>query len=152
MTRPAEPLGASERVVVAVESGDRRTDKALRRALVSVRLGAFENVRLAGGQLLAERVISDAEQRLRLLIRSSDQLAKVDEDSFVLAVWVHDSAQLEAVRGRILSALAEVPVPRRASQIVPELRSAIGAAVYGDPRLRELAALLGDIDWEREAS
>jgi GGDEF domain-containing protein len=152
MSRTIEPLGASDPVVVTLAAGDRRSDKALRRALVSVRLGAFENVRLAGGQLLAERVIGDAEQRLRLLIRATDQLVKVDEDSFVLAVWVHDSAQLEAVRGRILSALAEVPVPRRASQIVPELRSAIGAAVYEDERLRDLAGLLGDIDWEREAS
>jgi hypothetical protein len=139
MARTAEPGEARDPVVMTVEQGDRRTDKALRRALVSVRLGAFENVRLAGGQLLAERVVADAEQRLRQLIRSSDQLVKVDEDSFALCVWVHDSAQLETVRGRILSALAE-------------LRSAIGAAVHQDPRLRVLAGVLGDVDWEREAS
>ena len=152
MARTAQPQGALDPVMRTVDAGERRTDRALHRALVSVRLGAFENVRLAGGQLLAERVIADAEQRLRALIRASDQLVKVDEDSFALVVWVHDSAQLEVVSGRIVSALAEVPVPRRASQIAAELHSAIGDGVYQDDRLRELAGLLGDIDWEREAS
>jgi len=152
MVRTAQPQGALDPVMRTVDAGDRRTDKALRRALVSVRLGAFENVRLAGGQLLAERVIADAEQRLRTLIRASDQLVKVDEDTFALVVWVHDAEQLEVVRVRILAAVAEVPVPRRASQIVPELASAIGDAVYQEPRLRDLAGLLGDLDWEREAS
>ncbi len=152
MARTAQPQGALDPVMRTVDAGERRTDRTLHRALVSVRLGAFENVRLAGGQLLAERVIADAEQRLRALIRASDQLVKVDEDSFALVVWVHDSAQLEVVSGRIVSALAEVPVPRRASQIAAELHFAIGDGVYRDDRLRELAGRLGDIDWEREAS
>jgi GGDEF domain-containing protein len=151
MARTAEPQGARDPVVMTVEVGDRRDDKTLHSALVSVRLGAFENVRLAGGQLLAERVIADAEQRLRTLTRASDHLVKAGEDSFALIVWVHDEAELEVVGGRIQAALAEVPVPRRASQIVPELHWAMGRAVHLDSRLRELARLLGDVDWEREA-
>ena len=107
-------------------------------AALIVDLGAFEDVRLAAGQLSAERVTADAGQRLHALLRQSDRLVRLDEDRFGVVLQIHHESQLEIVARRIADTLAEVPVPRRASQIQPTLRHLSRAELNSEPALRRL--------------
>jgi GGDEF domain-containing protein/uncharacterized membrane protein len=100
-----------------------------------VDLDAFEDVRLAAGQLSAERVTADAATRLQALLRQSDQLVRLDDDRFGVILHLDDESQLRAVGRRIADTLAEVPVPRRASQIKPTLRYLSRAELESEPAL-----------------
>src|SRR5205085_1638762 len=50
----------------------RRTHDAGLRVVLEVELDVFEKVRRSAGQLLAERVIADTEERLRSVVRAAD--------------------------------------------------------------------------------
>jgi hypothetical protein len=104
-----------------------------------VDLGAFEDVRLAAGQLSAERVTADAGARLQALLRQCDQLVRLDEDRFGIILQMGDQSQLRAVARRIADTLGEVPVPRRASRIQPNLRYLSQTELNSHPALRRLA-------------
>jgi len=101
-------------------------------AALIVDLHAFEDVRLAAGQLSAERVTADAATRLQALLRQSDQLVRLDDDRFGVILHLGDESQLRAVGSRIAATLAEVPVPRRASQLKPTLRYLSPAELQSD--------------------
>ncbi|HET7170998.1 MAG TPA: HD domain-containing phosphohydrolase [Gaiellales bacterium] len=118
---------------------DARTGAAdLAPATLVVDLGAFEDVRLAAGQLSAERVAADAWARLQALLRQSDQLVRLGEDRFGVILHTDDEVQLESVGRRIADTLAEVPVPRRASRIQPTLRYLSQTELESEPALSRL--------------
>jgi GGDEF domain-containing protein len=108
-----------------------------------VDLGAFEDVRLAAGQLSAERVTTDAWGRLRALLREGDDLVRVDEDRYGVVLHVTDDSQVQAVGSRITDTLAEVPVPRRAAAIRPTVQLLNRTEIESDPAL---SALLHRLD------
>jgi GGDEF domain-containing protein len=127
----------------AVERGGetpakRRRPGSRRPAALIVDLGAFEDVRLAAGQLSAERVTADAWGRLQALLRESDDLVRLDEDRFGVVLHVTDESQVQAVRKRIADTLAEVPVPRRAAPIRPTLQLLGRTELESDPALSGL--------------
>jgi HD-GYP domain-containing protein (c-di-GMP phosphodiesterase class II)/GGDEF domain-containing protein/uncharacterized membrane protein len=107
-------------------------------AALIVDLGAFEDVRLAAGQLSAERVVGDACVRVRALLRPGDELVRLGEDSFGVVLHVSDEGQLHAVGRRIVDALADVPVPRRASRIRAAVRYPSVAELAADPAAARL--------------
>jgi diguanylate cyclase with GGDEF domain len=118
------------------EAPDRVHDRSP--AALVVDLGAFEDVRLAAGQLSAERVTADAWARLQALLRQTDQLVRLDEDRFGIVLQIEDESQLDAVARRIADTLAEVPVPRRVARIQPTLRYLSRAQLESEPALSRL--------------
>ena len=116
-----------------------------------VDLAAFENVRTAAGQLSAERVVADSRARLESLLRTGDALVQLSEDRFGVVVAVRDQEQLDTVCARIHSVLVEVPVPRRALQVRPRVRSALGAAALAHPDFAGLMQRVRDAAERRAA-
>jgi GGDEF domain-containing protein len=121
-------------------------------AALIVDLDAFEDVRLAAGQLSAERVTADAWARLQALLRQSDQLVRLDDDRFGIVVQIEDESQLQAVERRILDTLADVPVPLRASRIRPTLRYLRGSQLEAEPTLSRLVERSGPPPAPRKAA
>lgn len=126
----------------ALPGDNRRPARGGAVAAVIVELNAFENVRLVAGQLSAERVVADAEMRLRAQLRAGDPMVRLSDDSFAVLVLVPDEEQLQKVCARLSEALAEVPVPLRALRLRPRITSAVGAAAYAQP---ELAAVMAQL-------
>jgi GGDEF domain-containing protein len=125
-----------------VLEGDQRTPlTSWKPAVVIVELNAFENVRTVAGHLSAERMAADAVARLRMLLRAGDRLHQLGDDRFGIVVGVTDPNQVEALCRRVAAALEELPVPKRAADVRPLIRSAIAAQIAADP---ELAALVAD--------
>jgi len=109
-------------------------------AALVIDLGAFEDVRLAAGQLSAERVTADAWARLRALLRESDDVVRLDEDRFGVVLRIGDDSEVHAVGKRITDMLADVPVPRGAAPIRPTLQ------LLSRPELASDATLSGLLD------
>jgi len=109
-------------------------------AALVIDLGAFEDVRLAAGQLSAERVTADAWARLRALLRESDDVVRLDEDRFGVVLRISDDSEVHAVGKRITDMLADVPVPRGAAPIRPTLQ------LLSRPELASDATLSGLLD------
>jgi HD-GYP domain-containing protein (c-di-GMP phosphodiesterase class II)/GGDEF domain-containing protein len=130
----------------------RRRGGSRRTAALIVDLGAFEDVRLAAGQLSAERVTADAWGRLQALLRESDDLVRLDEDRFGVVLQVTDESQVHAVAKRIADTLAEVPVPRRAALIRPALRLLSRTELESDPALSGLLHRLDPPSTPRRAA
>jgi HD-GYP domain-containing protein (c-di-GMP phosphodiesterase class II) len=105
------------------------------RAALIVDVGAFEDVRLAAGQLTAERVTADAFGRVQALLRERDELVRLDDDRFGIVLDVIDENHVHAVAKRIADTLADVPVPRRAAPIRPTLRHLSRTEIEGDSAL-----------------
>ncbi|TMB86795.1 MAG: diguanylate cyclase [Chloroflexi bacterium] len=126
--------------------GDQRSDAAITKVgTVIIELGVFENVRVAAGQLTAERVVADATGRLRMLLRAGDVIEQLGEDRLGALIAVSDEKQLEAVCARIRATLDEVPVPRRASNIDAHIIYSLNAELSGNPELVQvLRRLSGD--------
>jgi len=139
---------------------DRRDDTRTKRPLADSRrpvalivdLGAFEDVRLAAGQLSAERVTTDAWGRLRALLRESDELVRIDEDRFGIVLHVTDDSQVHAVGRRVTETLAEVPVPRRAAPVRPTLHLLHRTELESDPALSGLLRRLDPPSTPRRAA
>ena len=141
-TRETAPLTLIE--------GDQRSDAAVTKVgTVIIDLQVFENVRIAAGQLTAERVVADAIGRLRLLLRAGDIVEQLDEDRLGALIAVSDETQLEAVCARMRTTLGEVPVPRRASNIDPRIVYSVNAELSGNPELAQVLRRLTD---ERRAA
>jgi hypothetical protein len=103
--------------LVAV-SGSRGSHSAV---ALSVELGGFEAVRTAAGHLVANRMVADAERRLRVLLRASDQIQRVGDDRFKIVVELKDSQDADAVRDRIAAELSKLELPRRAAPLAPRI-------------------------------
>jgi HD-GYP domain-containing protein (c-di-GMP phosphodiesterase class II)/GGDEF domain-containing protein len=117
-------------------AGDQRSDTpATKLGTVLIDLDVFENVRVAAGQLTAERVVADALARLRTLIRAGDLVEQLGEDQIGALIAVSDETQLEAVCTRMRTTLSEVPVPRRASNISPRIIHSVNAELSGNVEL-----------------
>jgi len=106
-------------------------------------LGAFEDVRQVSGHLSAERMASDAVARLRALLRAGDRLHQLDDDRFGIVINVTDPNQVEALCRRMSASLDDLPVPRRANQVRPLIRSAMAGAIAVDA---EMAGLLNGFE------
>jgi GGDEF domain-containing protein len=126
--------------------GDQRSEAAVTKlGTVIIDLGVFENVRVAAGQLTAERVVADATGRLRMLLRAGDVIEQLGEDRLGALIAVSDEKQLEAVCARMRATLNEVPVPRRASNIDAHIVYSVNAELSGNPELAQvLRRLSGD--------
>jgi hypothetical protein len=132
-------LGSSPSAGAADEMpGEARRGDDRHPAVLIVDLRAFEDVRLAAGQLSAERVTADACLRVRALLRAGDELIRLGEDTFGVVLRVSDESQLHAVGRRIADTLAEVPVPHRASPIRPAVRYPSAAELAVDPTAARL--------------
>jgi hypothetical protein len=93
--------------------------------LLIVELGAFERVRVAAGQLVAQRTADEAEQRLRGLLRAEDGIEKTGDDRFVVSLRVRNPEQLEAITRRIARELAAIKLPHRVDPLEPRIRTGI---------------------------
>ena len=106
-----------------------------RRAVFLVDLDAFDEIRVVAGQLVAERLVDDAERRLCQLLRSEDSVSRIGDDKFGVAVLVPDEQSLDVVRDRIAALLGEVPVPHGAMPIAPQIVGAFGKEIETMPEL-----------------
>jgi HD domain-containing protein/diguanylate cyclase with GGDEF domain len=114
---------------------EQRAQLPTRRAVFLVDLDAFDQIRVVAGQLVAERLVDDAERRLRELLRSDDSVSRIGDDKFGVAVLVPDELSLDVVRRRIAALLGAVPVPHGASPIVPQIVGAFGKEIERMPEL-----------------
>jgi hypothetical protein len=139
--RALPPLidAADEPASLTLVEGDQRSGEAVtKQGTVIIDLGVFENVRVAAGQLTAERVVADAIGRLRMLLRAGDLIEQIGEDRLGALIAVADESQLKAVCNRMRATLGEVPVPRRASNIEPTIVYSVNAQTSGNPELAEV--------------
>jgi GGDEF domain-containing protein len=74
------------------------------------------------------------------LLRQGDLLAHMGEDRFGIVIGVTDASQVEAVCRRIDATLVDVPVPHRANQISPTIRTPGQGQINADAELAELLA------------
>jgi GGDEF domain-containing protein len=125
-------------VLVEAAPTEQRTDLPTRRAVFLVDLGAFDEIRVVAGQLVAERLVDDAERRLCQLLRAEDSVSRIGDDKFGVAVLVPDEQSLDVVRGRIAALLRELPVPHGAAPITAQIVGAFGREIE---RVPELVAL-----------
>jgi HD-GYP domain-containing protein (c-di-GMP phosphodiesterase class II)/GGDEF domain-containing protein len=117
-------------------------DTDARRAVLLVELNAFESLRCTGGQLLAERVVDDAELRIRGVLRANDAVVRLGDDIFGVSTLLPDGHELDRIRQRIADAVDAVSLPRRSERIQPRIEGAVGAAVATSARLARIDALL----------
>jgi GGDEF domain-containing protein len=108
-----------------------------------VDLAVFERIRVVAGQLSAERIVNEAERRLRELLRSSDSVTRIGDDKFGVAALVPDELSLDAVRKRISTCLDGIRVPHGAAEIAPQIVGAFGEEIAGVPELQALDQKLG---------
>jgi GGDEF domain-containing protein len=92
-----------------------------RAVALSIELGAFEAVRTAAGHLVANRMVADAERRLRVLLRESDQIQKVGDDRFRVVVQMRHAQDVESVKERIAAELRKLELPRRTAPLSPRI-------------------------------
>jgi len=116
-------------------ASDERRGTTSERALLLIELGAFEPLRVAAGQLIAERVIANAEERLRALLRSDDTLVSLGEDRFGGSVFVPNGPALDSLTARIRAELEAVAVPQRAPRVRPRIKAALFAEALADREL-----------------
>ncbi len=145
-TAPEQPAGPTEQVDLKLISGDQRAAEASTLiGTVIIDLDVFENVRVAAGQLTAERVVADAVSRLRSLVRAGDLVEQLGEDRLGALVTVSDPGQIEVVCERMRATLSEVPVPRRAPAINARFVYGVNVETSGNRELVEvLHRLLGE--------
>jgi GGDEF domain-containing protein len=136
-TRAVPPAPADdEPATLTLIEGDQRVGSSTRMVgTVIVDLDVFENVRVAAGQLTAERVVADATAQLRSLLRAGDLVEQLGEDRLGALVVVSDPSQLDVVCERMRTTLSEVPVPRRATNINARIVSAVNAEASDNPEL-----------------
>jgi GGDEF domain-containing protein len=129
--RPPE----SERLVEPPAAVENRADLPTRRAVFLVDLDVFEEIRVVAGQLVAERVVDDAERCLRKLLRSDDCVTRIGDDKLGVAALVPSEQSIGIVRERIAAVLATIPVPHRALQMTPQIVGAFGNEIGSVPEL-----------------
>jgi hypothetical protein len=99
----------------------------------SIELRAFEAVRAAAGHLVANRVVAEAESRLRSLLRESDQIHRVGDDCFTIVVQLRDAQDVEAIKERMASELSSLKLPRRTAPLMPRIELTEVEAVAEGP-------------------
>ena len=102
--------------------------------VLDVELDIFESVRRSAGQLIAERVFVDIEERLRSLVRPTDAVVRLGDDRFAILLAVPDEVAASSLRERIRRELGHVRVPRRVRSIEPRISIAIGEQADIDAR------------------
>jgi hypothetical protein len=117
LTAAAEPQPSRLRLVSAAPAPD---DADL--VLMIIELGAFERVRVAAGQLLAQRIVVEAERRLRGLLREDDEIVKTGDDCFTVSLRLRNPEQRETVTRRITRELAAIKLPHRVEPLEPLIR------------------------------
>jgi GGDEF domain-containing protein len=120
---------------VELPPAEQRADLPSRRAVFLVDLAVFEEIRLVAGQLVAERLVDDAKRRLCQLLRSDDSVTTIGDDKFGVAVLVPNERSLNVVRRRIAALLEDIPVPRGAPRISPQIVGAFGKEIETVPEL-----------------
>jgi HD domain len=121
-----------------LSSTDTGGDLPTRRAVFLVDLGVFDEIRLVAGQLIAERVVNEAELRLRELLRSGDSITRIGDDKFGVAALVPDQLSLQRVREQIAGCFEGIRVPPGGPTIAPQIVGAFGNEIAGVPELRAL--------------
>jgi GGDEF domain-containing protein len=129
---------ARENLAEAPAAAENRADLPTRRAVLLIDLRVFEEIRLVAGQLVAERVVDDAERSLRKLLRSDDCVTRIGDDKLGVAALVPNERSIDIMRERIATMLATIPVPHRALQITPQIVGAFGNEIESMPLLRAL--------------
>jgi GGDEF domain-containing protein len=129
---------ARENLAEAPAAAENRADLPTRRAVLLIDLRVFEEIRLVAGQLVAERVVDDAERSLRKLLRSDDCVTRIGDDKLGVAALVPNEQSIDIMRERIATMLATIPVPHRALQITPQIVGAFGNEIESMPLLRAL--------------
>jgi len=119
-----------------------QSDADARRAVLLVELNAFESLRCIGGQLLAERVVDDAELCIRGVLRPTDAVVRLGDDIFGVSTLLPDEQDLDGIRRRVAEAVAAVSLPRRGERLTPQVTGAVGAAVAMSAQLARIDALL----------
>jgi GGDEF domain-containing protein len=117
----------------------RRSDGGGLLVVLDVQFDIFESVRRSAGQLIAERVLADIEERLRSLVRPTDAVVRLAEDRFAISLAVPDEGAARSLRERIRRELGDVRVPRRVRTIEPRISIAIGEEADIDARFDGLA-------------
>jgi HD-GYP domain-containing protein (c-di-GMP phosphodiesterase class II)/GGDEF domain-containing protein len=92
-----------------------------RRGVVYVDLAVFDRVRIGAGQLVAERVVAEAERALRSVLRQNDAVVRLGDDRFGVSTVVRETSDLDVIRRRLLDVLADVPLPRRLERLSPRI-------------------------------
>jgi HD-GYP domain-containing protein (c-di-GMP phosphodiesterase class II) len=108
-------------------------------AVVAVDLGVYDDVRRNAGQLLAQRVVAEAERRLQLIFRESDNVRRLGDDRFAVDVRVRDESDLEAITERVAEELSTLEIPRRIVPPAPSVRGALRPGPLGPATLARVA-------------
>jgi hypothetical protein len=108
-------------------------------AVVVIELNVYEEVRRNAGQLLAHRVVAEAERRLRQVFRDSDDIRRLGDDRFAVAIRVHDDDDLEAITVRVRGELSTLEVPRRIVPLAPTVVGALRRGRAGADTLERIA-------------
>jgi diguanylate cyclase (GGDEF)-like protein len=105
----------------------RRSGKSV--AILYVDLDGFKTVNDTYGHHVGDELLVAMAQRMRALLRPGDTLARLSGDEFVvLCEDLDDRAQVEAVAGRVASALAE---SFRLSGVEVRVSASVGVAFAG---------------------
>jgi GGDEF domain-containing protein len=100
---------------------------------LSIELRAFEAVRTAAGHLVANRMVAEAESRLRSLLRESDQIERVDDDRFRIVVQLRNEQDVDGIKARVAAQLSSIELPRRTAPLSPRIELAEVEAVAEGP-------------------
>jgi len=104
------------------------------RVVLEIEFEVFESVRRSAGQLIAERVLADIEERLRSVVRPGDAVVRLGEGRFAISLAVPDEAAATSLRERIRHELGGVRVPCRVRRIEPRISIAVGELADLDAR------------------
>lgn len=147
------PTAVTSRTLDLIHGDQRGDDSGTTPAVILIDLATFEHVRLVAGHLTAERVVGDALARIQTVLRAGDEMLTLSEDRFAVITSVPDQADLDAICERLREIVSDVPVPRRASQIRPRIRAALGVAAMAHPDFASVVAQARPAaDGERAAS
>jgi GGDEF domain-containing protein len=117
---------------------EQRGDLPTRRAVFLIDLSVFDEIRVVAGQLVAERLVDEAERRLRQLLRSDDSVTRIGDDKFGVAVLLPSEQSLIVVRHRIAALLEGLSVPSGGVRIAPQIVGAFGKEIETFPELVSL--------------
>jgi GGDEF domain-containing protein len=100
---------------------------------LSIELGAFDAVRRAAGHLVANRMVAEAESRLRSLLRESDQIERLDDDRFRIVVHMRNAQDVDGIMARVNAELSSLELPRRTAPLSPRIELVEVEAVAEGP-------------------
>ncbi len=117
----------NERLGWVLAEGSRRYTQV---ALLLIDLDQFKEVNDTLGHLVGDELLRQVAQRLRLLLRESDMIARFGGDEFaVLLTTTADETAAREVAGKIVTAFSE---PFQLNNVVLHSSSSIGIALFPD--------------------